>query len=115
MAEFNNKKPYNKNNNNGKYNNNFSYDNKDREFKKPFNNNSPRNNKPKAPAPVVRPNGIENIPNDAYELISYKMTKAMADTILKENKGKRPTQEVLCEYVNTQLGLKGYCVSVSYF
>ena len=115
MAEFNNKKPYNKNNNNGKYNNNFSYDNKDREFKKPFNNNSPRNNKPKAPAPVVRPKGIENIPDDAYELISYKMTKAMADIILKENKGKRPTQEVLCEYVNTQLGLKGYCVSVSYF
>jgi hypothetical protein len=118
MAEFNNnnKKPYNKNNNGEfkKHNYNSSNDNQDREFKKSFNS-TPKNNKPKTPAPVIRPKGIDKIPDDAYELISYKMTKDMADLILKDNKGKHPTQEVLCEYVNTQLGLKGYCISVSYF
>ena len=51
-------------------------------------------------------------PDVCAGIIEYKMSKVMADDILKESKGKRPTQEVLCEYVNTQCGLKGYCVKV---
>jgi hypothetical protein len=45
--------------------------------------------------------------------IEYKMSNAMAQAILKSQKGpkKRP-QEVLCNYVNSQMGLKGHCVKV---
>jgi hypothetical protein len=54
---------------------------------------------------------------DASDVISagifeYKMPQALADIILKEDKTKRPHQEVLCDFVNTQYGLKGYCVRV---
>ena len=47
----------------------------------------------------------------------YKMSKLMADEILKAAKGKsgklpKPALDVLCDYVNTQMGLKGYCVKV---
>ena len=49
--------------------------------------------------------------------IEYKMSKLMAEEILKAAKGKsgklsKPAQEILCDYVNTQMGLKGYCVNV---
>ncbi len=49
--------------------------------------------------------------------IEYKMSKLMADEILKAAKGKsgklpKPALDVLCDYVNTQMGLKGYCVKV---
>ena len=49
--------------------------------------------------------------------VEYKMSKVMADEILKAAKGKsgklpRPALEILCDYVNTQMGLKGYCVNV---
>ena len=40
------------------------------------------------------------------------MSKAMADDIIKNDKSKRAPQEVLCEFVNTQFGLLGYCVKV---
>lgn len=95
MAEFVKK------NNNGKRNNN----------RKP-NNNAPRldNNFNKKrdtiPAPDVCAGTIE-----------YKMGKLMADEILKAAKSKsgklpKPAHEILCDYVNTQMGLKGYCVKV---
>ena len=36
----------------------------------------------------------------------------MSDAVLKNVKGKKNPQEVLCDWVNTEFGLKGYCVSV---
>lgn len=46
-------------------------------------------------------------------LLGYKMTQTLADILVndKKNKGKDP-QKVLCDYVNEELGLKGYCVKV---
>ena len=96
MAEF-----VKKNNNNGKRNNN----------RKP-NNNTPRldNNFNKKretlPAPDVCAGTIE-----------YKMGKQMAEQILNDAKGKngklpKPAQEILCDYVNRESGLKGFCVKV---
>lgn len=95
MAEFVKK------NNNGKRNNN----------RKP-NNNAPRldNNFNKKrdtiPAPDVCAGTIE-----------YKMGKLMAENILNDAKTKsgklpKPAQEILCDYVNRECGLKGFCVKV---
>ena len=64
--------------------------------------------------PVHRPRGVE-APDDVIEVIEYKMSAALAETLLKADKSKRSPQEILCEYVNSQCGLKGYCVRVSYF
>lgn len=49
--------------------------------------------------------------------IEYKMSKSMADEILKAAKSKsgklpKPAHEILCDYVNSQCGLKGFCVKV---
>jgi hypothetical protein len=46
-------------------------------------------------------------------LIEYKMTQTLADTLVndKKNRGKNP-QQVLCDYVNEDLGLKGFCNKV---
>ena len=45
--------------------------------------------------------------------VEYKMSAAMADHIMKTHKGpKKNKQEVLVNYVNTQLGLKDKCVKV---
>lgn len=48
----------------------------------------------------------------------YKMTKEMADSILKSRKGadknKHP-QEALCQYVNEEFGIKGNCTRVLFF
>lgn len=95
MAEFVKK------NNNGKRNNN----------RKP-NNNAPRldNNFNKKrdtiPAPDVCAGTFE-----------YKMGKVMAEQILNDAKTKsgklpKPAQEILCDYVNRECGLKGFCVKV---
>lgn len=43
-------------------------------------------------------------------LIEYKMPRLMAEEILK-GKTNNP-QEILCNYVNENCGLKGYCVRV---
>lgn len=45
--------------------------------------------------------------------IEYKMSNQMARNILKnyKNAKKRP-QEILCDYVNSECGLKGKCVKV---
>lgn len=46
-------------------------------------------------------------------LVEYKMPRLMAEEVLKSSKGNKSNpQEVLCNYVNTFLGLKGYCVRV---
>lgn len=50
-----------------------------------------------------------------YGDIEYKMTKAMADYLLKSRKGdakKKNNQQYLCDYVNEQCGVKGNCVRV---
>ena len=102
MAEFNNKKPYVKNNNNN--------DNRNRK-----SNSNDRNVRNQKKQPLsLRQRGIKS-PEDAGKVIEYKMSVYLADTILEKNKSNRDEQEVLCEYVNTQLGLKDYCVRVSYF
>ena len=44
--------------------------------------------------------------------VEYKMSKTMADEIIKASKSKRRPQEILCDYVNTQCGLQGYCIKV---
>ena len=80
--------------------------------KKNFNNHSNKSvsyNNPKretVPAPDVCAGTVE-----------YKMSKVMADEILKAAKSKsgklpKPPLDILCDYVNTQMGLKGYCVKV---
>jgi hypothetical protein len=142
MADFNNKntnkKPYNGNgntrpqnkkpysgdnkknfNHNDRKSNNFKHDD-DKDFKK-F---TPKSEKPSyptkkpanpAPARPSAPRPRVDVPDFAGEVIEYKMSAALADTILKADKTKRTPQEVLCDYVNTQCGLKGFCVRVSYF
>lgn len=50
-------------------------------------------------------------PDVTAGLIEYKMSRKMAENIVNSKKGKNP-QEILCNYVNTNLGLKGYCVKV---
>ena len=45
----------------------------------------------------------------------YKMTASMAKSILddaKKSKAKGTKQKILCEYVNSQLDIKGECVKV---
>ena len=73
-------------------------------------NNRRRNNQKKA-KPVQK---IEA--NDIFcETVEYEMGKELADTILahaKKHNDRRNPQEILCEYVNTQCGIKGYCVRV---
>lgn len=44
-------------------------------------------------------------------LFEYKMTTTLAEQIVGKNKNKNP-QQVLCDYVNEDLGLKGFCNKV---
>ena len=45
--------------------------------------------------------------------VEYKMTAALAQHIMKIHKGpKKNKQDILINYVNTQLGLKDKCVRV---
>lgn len=142
MADFNNKntnkKPYNGNGNTHPQNKksysgdgnkkNFNHSDRKNSFKhdddKGFKKFTPKSEKPSyptkkpansAPAKYAAPRPRVDVPDFAGEVIEYKMSAAMADTILKADKTKRTPQEVLCNYVNTQFGLKGFCVRVSYF
>ena len=95
MADFVKKN----NNNNGKRNNN----------RKP-NNNVPKDFGSK------REVGIK-APDVCAGTIEYKMGKVMAEQILNDAKTKsgklpKPAQEILCDYVNRECGLKGFCVRV---
>ncbi len=49
-----------------------------------------------------------------YGAYEYKMSKESAHDILYENGKKVPGDNatLLCDYVNSQYGLKGYCASV---
>ena len=94
MADF-----VKKNNNSGKRN----------------NNHKPNNNVPKDFG-SKREVGIK-APDVCAGTIEYKMGKVMAEEILKDAKGKngklpKPAQEILCDYVNRECGLKGFCVRV---
>lgn len=44
--------------------------------------------------------------------VEYKMSAVMAREILKSKKGKGRPQEILVNYVNTQMGLKDKCTKV---
>ena len=51
--------------------------------------------------------------NKGYGGIEYTMSAALAQNIIKTHKGpKKNKQEMLCNYVNEQFGLKGNCVKV---
>lgn len=45
-------------------------------------------------------------------IVEYTMSKVMADEIIQASKSNKSPQEILCEYVNSQMSLKGYCVKV---
>ena len=51
-------------------------------------------------------------PEMCGRLFEYQMGRGLAETIIADDKSRRHPQEVLCKYVNTQLGLMGYCVKV---
>ena len=51
-------------------------------------------------------------PDVCAGVVEYTMSKLMADEIIKASKSQKTPQEILCEYVNSQYGLKGYCVKV---
>ena len=51
--------------------------------------------------------------NEKGGSVEYTMSSTMAQHVLKTHKGpKKNKQDILCNYVNTQLGLKGNCVRV---
>ena len=58
------------------------------------------------------PNAGIKAPEVCAGTIEYKMSKTMADEIIKASKSKKTPQEILCNYVNEQCGLKGFCVKV---
>ena len=117
-----NKKPYSGDSNKKNFNHNDRKNNPKYDDDKDFKKFTPKSEKPsyptKKPAAPVRPSTPRprvDVPDFAGEVIEYKMSAALAETILKADKTKRTPQEVLCDYVNTQCGLKGFCVRVSYF
>ena len=83
-------------------------DKKNNNAKKNFNRNNNRKvkdygSKKETTLPAPEVNG---------GIVEYTMSKTMADEILQASKSSKTPQEVLCEYVNSQMGLKGYCVKV---
>ena len=81
------------------------------------NNRKPNNNTPRLDGAFSKRQDTIPAPDVCAGTIEYKMGKLMADEILKAAKGKsgklpKPAHEILCDYVNTQMGLKGYCVKV---
>ncbi len=80
-------------------------------MKKNFKNKKKKTKDYGAKNPVV----AIKLPDFCGKLIEYNMPKEMADDIIREHmehKGKGSGQEVLCEYVNEQCGLLGYCIKV---
>lgn len=95
-------------NNNGKRNNNNR--NGNRRPSNRQNNNVPKDFGSK------REVGLK-APDVCAGTIEYKMGKVMAEQILNDAKTKsgklpKPAQEILCDYVNRECGLKGFCVKV---
>lgn len=56
-----------------------------------------------------------NAPDKYMETVEYKMTEESANNILRESKSNSTPQEILCNYVNSTCGLKGYCTRVTLF
>lgn len=90
-----------KNNNNGK-----------RPANRKPNNARPNNRPPKDKDFGSKKESRIKAPDVCAGTIEYKMGKLMAEEIVKAAKNKKSPQEILCDYVNTQMGLKGYCVKV---
>ena len=78
--------------------------------KKNFNNK--KNNNKKAKDFGSKQESRIEAPEMCGRTFEYQMGRALAETIINDDKSRRHPQEVLCEYVNTQLGLMGYCVKV---
>ena len=49
-------------------------------------------------------------PDVCGAILEYKMSRTLAEEIIKSNKSN--PQKALCDYVNSDCGLKGYCVRV---
>ena len=83
-------------------------DKKNNNAKKNFNRNNNRKvkdygSKKETTLPAPEVNG---------GIVEYTMSKTMADEIIQASKSSKSPQEILCEYVNSQMSLKGYCVKV---
>lgn len=81
-------------------------------MKKNYKKSNNKNMKKKRDFGTKNPRARIEPPAFHHGLIEYKMPKAMANDILKDASIKGSAQEVLCDYVNTQLGLLGFCVKV---
>ena len=82
--------------------------------KKNNRNNENKNTRPSKNSDYgsKNPNAGVKAPDVCAGTIEYKMSKGLADEIIKSAKNKKSPQEILCDYVNAQFGLKGYCVKV---
>jgi len=99
--EINDMAEFVKKNNNGKRN----------------NNRKPNNNAPRLDSSFNKKRDTIPAPDVCAGTIEYKMGKVMAEQILNDAKTKsgklpKPAQEILCDYVNRECGLKGFCVKV---
>lgn len=99
--EINDMAEFVKKNNNGKRN----------------NNRKPNNNAPRLDNSFNKKRDTIPAPDVCAGTFEYKMGKVMAEQILNDAKTKsgklpKPAQEILCDYVNRECGLKGFCVKV---
>ena len=99
--EINDMAEFVKKNNNGKRN----------------NNRKPNNNAPRLDNSFNKKRDTIPAPDVCAGTIEYKIGKVMAEQILNDAKTKsgklpKPAQEILCDYVNRECGLKGFCVKV---
>lgn len=82
------------------------------DFVKNDKRNNNRNSTPKVRDYGSKKETTLSAPEVHCGILEYTMSKTMADEIIKAAKNKKSPQELLCEYVNSQMGLKGYCVKV---
>lgn len=54
----------------------------------------------------------QKAPDVCAGTVEYKMSRQMAEQLIGNKKGNKDPQQILCDYVNTNCGLKGYCVRV---
>ena len=99
--EINDMAEFVKKNNNGKRN----------------NNRKPNNNAPRLDNSFNKKRDTIPAPDVCAGTFEYKMGKIMAEQILNDAKTKsgklpKPAQEILCDYVNRECGLRGFCVKV---
>ena len=82
------------------------------DFVKNDKRNNNRNNTPKVRDYGSKKETTLPAPDVHCGILEYTMSKTMADEIIQASKSSKSPQEILCEYVNSQMGLKGYCVKV---